>query len=138
MSYGTALTPSMTLVARVMKLQSRVLEMKGNVRDARRLHSITCVRRISVGSARIFTLGNRNRVGSLKKGWLVRSELWMRSKQHQPTLGTATSDNRMLPSVAGQILEDWPLTTASVNFLRVHSQRTHHAVAHRSMLYIIP
>ena len=41
MLYGTALAPSMTLVANVMKLLSRVLETKGNVRDARRLHSIT-------------------------------------------------------------------------------------------------
>lgn len=39
--YGTDLTPSMTLVASVMKLESRVLEMKGNVLEARRLHSIT-------------------------------------------------------------------------------------------------
>jgi hypothetical protein len=31
----------MTLVARVMKFTSKVLEMKGKVLEARRLHSIT-------------------------------------------------------------------------------------------------
>ena len=38
----------MTLVASVMKLTSKVLEMKGKVRDARRLHSITYHQRAAV------------------------------------------------------------------------------------------
>lgn len=41
MLYGTAFTSSMTLVASVIKLLSSVFEMKGKVREARRLHSIT-------------------------------------------------------------------------------------------------
>lgn len=88
----------MTRVASVMKLESRVLEIKGKVRDARRLHSITCHHPSSRKNTKSMKL---RYVSIITLGYVFVKPHWSQSRPHcTPSM---TYDKRAAPVYNQQI-----------------------------------